>query len=253
MTRITTNQCTRTSGMGKLFNQIKTNFTVIPNKFIAEKNLSAMARIVFIYMLSKPEDWLFNRDIVCSDLAVSKETLKKYIDELVESGWVTRLGQQNESGKFGGVEYVLNNILEDEDVIVQNPGTKLYNYKKEQEIKEPKQKEDWRTNFDLYKSMVDEAVEKLSNDNEFEAIYTNWFPNVDFAKTVDKTSFFWKSEAGWKNKKSKRTGGIDLVATLKNGLDRNRVYKSITDRGIESKISNMDSQLELFNKARGLK
>lgn len=239
--------------MGKVFNQIKTNFTIVPNLFITEKKLTAMARMVFIYMLSKPEGWEFNRELVCSDLIVSKDTLKKYLIELEELGWITRLGQQNENGKFGGVEYVLNNILTDEDVVIVETGSKLYQYNATKGAEKKEKVDDWSTNFDIYIVAVEDAVNTLIADSKHREIYTNWFPNIDYEKTIDKTAFFWRSETGWKYKKRKRSSSIDMVATIKNGMDKNRVYKPFGEQKLDATLSHMDNQLDLFYKARNTK
>ena len=36
---------------------------------------------------------------------------------------------------------------------------------------------------------------------------------------------FWGTEAGWKHKKKSRAKEIDMISTLINNLDKNKVYK----------------------------
>lgn len=93
--------------MNKLNNKIKDNFTIIPNDIIRNKSLSDRARFIFCYMASMPDDWKFYQGAMAKELGYTKDTLRKYIDELFETGYLNR-EQRRETGKFDSYDYTLN-------------------------------------------------------------------------------------------------------------------------------------------------
>ena len=58
-------------------------------------------------MVSKPDGWEFFLEPMASEIGYSVDTLRKYIKELVDSGWVVKGEQGNEKGVFGAVSYTL--------------------------------------------------------------------------------------------------------------------------------------------------
>jgi hypothetical protein len=58
-------------------------------------------------MACKPDDWDFYLEPMAKDIGYSVDTLRKYINELVTSGWLIKGEQMNENGVFGAVEYTL--------------------------------------------------------------------------------------------------------------------------------------------------
>ena len=95
--------------MGILRNEIKSNFTQIPNQLLFDNRLSFGAKILFCYLASKPPNWkVINADIK-KTLKISKETIAKYFKELIAYGWIDREKKKNKEGQFyGGYEYTLN-------------------------------------------------------------------------------------------------------------------------------------------------
>lgn len=93
--------------MNKLNNKIKDNFTIIPNDIIRNKSLSDRARFIFCYMASMPDDWKFYQGVMAKELGYTKDTLRKYIEELLETGYLSR-EQRRETGKFDSYDYTLN-------------------------------------------------------------------------------------------------------------------------------------------------
>jgi hypothetical protein len=93
--------------MNKLNNKIKDNFTIIPNDIIRNKSLSDRARFIFCYMASMPDDWKFYQGVMAKELGYTKDTLRKYIEELLTTGYLHR-EQRRETGKFDSYDYTLN-------------------------------------------------------------------------------------------------------------------------------------------------
>ena len=91
--------------MAKVNNKTK-GFGSIPRDVVYDNELSDRARFVYVYMACKPENWEFYQDKVANELGYGKDTLRKYLDELIVRGWITENEQQND-GKFGCLEYVI--------------------------------------------------------------------------------------------------------------------------------------------------
>lgn len=83
------------------------DYQVISRELIFDNSLSDRARFVYCYMAAKPEGWNFFLEPMASEIGYSVETLRKYMNELIEHGWLERGKQGNDGGKFSAVEYIL--------------------------------------------------------------------------------------------------------------------------------------------------
>lgn len=83
------------------------NYQNVPRKLVFDKDLSDRARFVYVFMACKPDDWDFYLEPMAKEIGYSVDTLRKYINELVTSGWLAKGEQTNEKGVFGAVEYTL--------------------------------------------------------------------------------------------------------------------------------------------------
>lgn len=92
--------------MGNFVNKLS-NYQVIPRELIFDNTLSDRARFLYCYMASKPNDWEFYMTPMAKEIGYSVETLRKYLNELIENGWLVK-GEQKNEGVFGAVIYTLN-------------------------------------------------------------------------------------------------------------------------------------------------
>ncbi len=93
--------------MGNVINENK-GFESISRNLIFDNTLSDRARFVYVYMSAKPEDWEFYVSHMCKELGYSENTLRKYIDELLKTGWLERHEQKRkEDGTLGATQYVI--------------------------------------------------------------------------------------------------------------------------------------------------
>lgn len=81
-------------------------FQPIPRDLIQDCGLSAQARFIYAYMAAKPEDWEFWQDVMSREVGMSVATLRKYLHELRDAGWLEIGGQKHNKG-FGSVQYTL--------------------------------------------------------------------------------------------------------------------------------------------------
>ncbi len=109
--------------MNKLNNKIKENFTTIPNSVIRNKTLSDRARFLFCYMASMPNDWQFYQSAMAKELGYTKDTLRKYMEELLTTGYLIR-EQRREKGKFDSYDYTINfsPCMENTDTVKNGSG-----------------------------------------------------------------------------------------------------------------------------------
>ena len=93
--------------MGNVINENK-GFESISRDLIFDSTLSDRARFVYVYMSAKPEEWDFYVSHMCRELGYSENTLRKYVDELLKTGWLERHEQKrNEDGTLGATQYII--------------------------------------------------------------------------------------------------------------------------------------------------
>ena len=97
--------------MNLLRNELKANYSQIPNELITDLTLSSGALRVLLYLFTKPDNWnVYNADI-CKQLDISEKTLTKYWNELLNSKWLKREKKQTKDGKFtGGYSYLIGSF-----------------------------------------------------------------------------------------------------------------------------------------------
>jgi len=104
--------------------------------------------------------------------------------------------------------------------------------KKRNTIKERKGKKikvnnnDWRTDFNTYKTELNKIYQELLIDSKFIIEQEKFHPGVDISLSLEKAYVnFWSTDAGWKHKKKSRSNEIDWKSTLIKAIDMNKVYK----------------------------
>ena len=132
--------------MNKVDNKTKKYFTQIPNDLIRNSSISDRARFLYCYMSSMSENWEFYQGKMAKDLGYSKDTLRKYLDELVSTGYLKRTQRRSEKGRFDSYDYIIDFIPNQdftvaektrhgENPVRENPALKKNNFKEEQFIK----------------------------------------------------------------------------------------------------------------------
>jgi hypothetical protein len=92
--------------MGNFKNELK-SYQSIPRALVFDNTLSDRARFIYVFMACKPDGWDFFLEPMSKDIGYSIDTLRKYINELIKSGWLEKGEQQKNNGLFGSVEYTL--------------------------------------------------------------------------------------------------------------------------------------------------
>ena len=119
--------------MGNFKSELKglNRFQPIPRDLIQACELSAQARFIYSYMAAKPEDWEFWQEVMCREVGMSVATLRKYLHELRDAGWLEIGSQKGQgTGRFGAIQYTLKaicnnvtvgeNLSHDKNSVAQN-------------------------------------------------------------------------------------------------------------------------------------
>ncbi len=187
--------------MNKLNNKIKDNFTIIPNDIIRNKSLSDRARFIFCYMASMPDDWKFYQGAMAKELGYTKDTLRKYIEELLTTGYLHR-EQRRETGKFDSYDYTLN----------FTPSGKKADTVKIRNGEKPTREKSALINKDLEQRKIitnidfEQSIENPSDFTDFEKVETNDYPNLQSPKVNPFTivSLVEKEKTSGKKEKADR-------------------------------------------------
>lgn len=162
--------------MAQVINKTK-GFGSIPRDLVYDNELSDRARFLYIFMACKPEGWEFFQDSMCAELGYSKDTLRKYLNELVQRGWIVEEGQQNTNGKFGAKVYTIEVKIDGVGNLPCGKNTdtvKNRNGKNHTQInidnKEINSKEEINKN-----NNKKETVSDLFPENNEELKFNNWF------------------------------------------------------------------------------
>jgi hypothetical protein len=175
--------------MNKVNNKIKENFTTIPNSVIRNKALSDRARFLFCYMASMPNDWQFYQSAMAKELGYTKDTLRKYMEELLSTGYLIR-EQRREKGKFDSYDYTINfsPCMENTDTVKNHSGKNPTREKSTITNKDFEQRKN-NTNIDLQKECENSftpAQPKINNPFSRQAYHdslnTDSDPKENFAK-----------------------------------------------------------------------
>lgn len=106
----------------------------------------------------------------------------------------------------------------------------------------------WKDDFEIYKTELTEKYEELINDPEFIKEQEKFHPGVDIKLSLEKAcKNFWATEAGWKNKKKKKTQDINWKLTFVNAIDLNKVYKPKNSSGFNPADTRTQPDMKEFN------
>lgn len=166
--------------MAKVSNKTK-GFNSISRDVVFDNEISDRARFLYVFMACKPEGWEFYQDNVAAELGYKKDTLRKYLDELITRGWITEEEQRN-SGQFGCLAYTIEIKRRDGNL----PFRKNTVSKKNRNGKNPNQrniynsssintptKEEIKNNKEIIKTCSNEQAKGEVSFEDFYKLYPN--------------------------------------------------------------------------------
>ena len=92
-----------------IFKSVPTdNYTVVPNTIISNPNISNNAKVVLIYLCSKPSNWKVSVSDIIKNNKSGRDAIYNAIRELTKLGHICRLQSKGEGGKYNEQEYVVS-------------------------------------------------------------------------------------------------------------------------------------------------
>lgn len=85
-----------------------TNYTVMSNHHLTDRDLSFKAKGLMSYMLSRPDDWDFTIAGLSRLNKDGRDAIGRIIQELESHGYLERIRLRRSKGTFGTMEYVLH-------------------------------------------------------------------------------------------------------------------------------------------------
>lgn len=163
--------------MAQVINKTK-GFGSIPRDLVYDNELSDRARFLYIFMACKPEGWEFFQDSMCAELGYSKDTLRKYLNVLVQRGWIVVEGQQNTNGKFGANVYTIEVKIDDVENLPCGKNTdtvKYRNGKNHTQINIDNKEINSNKEINKNNNNKRETVSDLFPENNEELKFNKWF------------------------------------------------------------------------------
>ncbi|TDA63579.1 helix-turn-helix domain-containing protein [Sulfuricurvum sp. IAE1] len=90
----------------RLHKSYSNNFTITPNHIINDEKISLKAKGLYLYLVSKPDNWAFSIERISKESKDGEDSVKSAIKELEKCGYLTR-SQFNKNGNFGSNIYTL--------------------------------------------------------------------------------------------------------------------------------------------------
>ncbi|MBR3461412.1 MAG: DnaD domain protein [Clostridiales bacterium] len=88
-----------------MIEQVKVNFTQIPNRIIDDKEVSDKAKVVYIKMRRCGTDWAFSIRGLAKQLGKSSGSVAHALRELEEKGYIERFQTRDRNSRFSRMEY----------------------------------------------------------------------------------------------------------------------------------------------------
>ncbi len=113
----------------RVVKQKTSNFTIIDNRILKDKNLSLKARGLLCFMLQLPDDWIFTESGLAKVTGEGIRSIRSGLKELMEQKYLYRFQCKNENGSFGSMLYYLFEepteiTIDGENVNTSNTDTK---------------------------------------------------------------------------------------------------------------------------------
>jgi hypothetical protein len=102
-------------------NNVKINYTQIPNKVINDDKLDWNAKGMFCYLASKPTGWKFYETEIAEHSPKGLASAKGAIQKLIDAGYLIRTKAQNDKGQFVGWKYELVSTRHSKNPITEKP------------------------------------------------------------------------------------------------------------------------------------
>jgi predicted transcriptional regulator len=153
---------------------------MVNNELLNSTEISATAKLLYIYLISKPDRWNFKIVSIASQMKESKNTINRYLQELEDLRLLLRRKIATKEGKFTGIAYYVAN-LDDSTISQKTVSPNLVNISNT-ELRDIKEKRNLKPVITLeqrkeaFKNAVRAVKNKRSDfpDAEAHAFFNYW-------------------------------------------------------------------------------
>jgi len=92
--------------MSILKKSFRIDFTQVPNFIINDSKASLKAKGLYLYMISKPDNWQFSLKGMQTQLKESKTTILRVLDELIKLGYLEKI-KNRINGRQSANDYIM--------------------------------------------------------------------------------------------------------------------------------------------------
>lgn len=183
-----------------------------------------------IYGFSQDEESKFegSQNYMAESLGVSRSTIDVLIKSLIEKGLIIKEVIEINRVKF--CKYKTNTLSGNRTPPcpeIGHPPCPEIGHNNTTSDNSNNNTIDWKKDFDVYLKNLNDSLDEILEDSEWIIKQEKFNPNVDIQLTIEKSvENYWGTEAGWMNKKRKKTSEIDWKRTFANALTStlNKVY-----------------------------
>lgn len=86
------------------------DFVLVHKQFIYDPKLSARAKGILLYLLSRPNDWQIYTSEIQKHMTDGIKSVNSAVKELINAGYIKRALKRSEKGTFKGYEYLVYEI-----------------------------------------------------------------------------------------------------------------------------------------------
>ncbi|MDK7115723.1 conserved phage C-terminal domain-containing protein [Staphylococcus pettenkoferi] len=183
------------------------DFVTVNKMFIFDERLSAKAKGILLYFLSRPDDWQIYTSEVVKHMNDGQKSINNGIKELMECKYVHRIQKRKDSGVFSGYEYhvyerptempLSENGLSENGKTENRKGQTTNNNITNNDLT----KNNRRVDFIPYKKIIDYLNEKTgkrfshkskANQRLIKARFNEGYTLDDFINVIDTKTNEWK-------------------------------------------------------------
>lgn len=86
---------------------IQRDFTMLPNSIVRSDRFTPRAFRVLAFLMSHEQGWRTSTERIGKTIGMSAGTVKSAVNDLVELGYLRRVQEHREKGRFGAMTYIL--------------------------------------------------------------------------------------------------------------------------------------------------
>lgn len=139
------------------------DFVTVHKAFIYDSNLSAKAKGILLYFLSRPDDWQIYTSEVVKHMNDGQKAINSGIQELIKYKYVHRTQKRNDKGVFNGYEYL---VYEKPTEMPFSENGKTENGKTENGKRHTTNNNSTKNDLTNNKDTVSESLKHISNELE---------------------------------------------------------------------------------------